>query len=161
MKYPATFRVPADGSIAEVQKKVRILLKKKPQKPVIVELAGGRYQLYTPLEFDSPDSGTAQAPVIYRSAPGEKVIISGGVEIKNFKPLKDPVLLSRLPEESRMKVLVADLPEEEVKERVYRTLKICGLYPFRNWPVSAYNLSAPDIAARWFRCHCPAVYEIP
>ena len=36
MKYPATFRVPADGNIAEVQKKVRILLKKKPQKPVIV-----------------------------------------------------------------------------------------------------------------------------
>lgn len=133
MKYPATFRVPADGSIAEVQKKVRILLKKKPQKPVIVELAGGRYQLYTPLEFDSPDSGTAQAPVIYRSAPGEKVIISGGVEIKNFKPLKDPVLLSRLPEESRMKVLVADLPEEEVKD--------LGNFSVRGWYVSPVHSS--------------------
>lgn len=29
--------------------------------------------------------------------------------------------------------------EEEKKERVNKTLKICGLYPFRNWPVSALS----------------------
>ena len=29
--------------------------------------------------------------------------------------------------------------EEEIKERVFETLKICGLYPFRNWPVSALS----------------------
>ena len=29
--------------------------------------------------------------------------------------------------------------EDEVKERVYNTLKICGLYPFRNWPISALS----------------------
>ncbi len=34
---------------------------------------------------------------------------------------------------------VRGVPEEEVKERVYDTLKICGLYPFRNWPVSALS----------------------
>lgn len=34
---------------------------------------------------------------------------------------------------------VRGVPEEEVQERVYRTLKICGLYPFRNWPVSALS----------------------
>lgn len=28
---------------------------------------------------------------------------------------------------------------EEIKERVYETLRICGLYPFRNWPVSALS----------------------
>ena len=31
------------------------------------------------------------------------------------------------------------VPEEEIKERVHETLKICGLYPFRNWPVSALS----------------------
>lgn len=31
------------------------------------------------------------------------------------------------------------VPEEEKKERVNQTLKICGLYPFRNWPVSALS----------------------
>ena len=34
---------------------------------------------------------------------------------------------------------VRGVPEEEVKERVYEKLKICGLYPFRNWPVSALS----------------------
>ena len=34
---------------------------------------------------------------------------------------------------------VRSVPEEEIKERVYATLKICGLYQFRNWPVSALS----------------------
>ena len=29
--------------------------------------------------------------------------------------------------------------EDEVKERVYKTLRICGLYQFRNWPISALS----------------------
>lgn len=34
---------------------------------------------------------------------------------------------------------VRGVPEAEIKERVEETLKICGLYPFRNWPVSALS----------------------
>lgn len=34
---------------------------------------------------------------------------------------------------------VRGVTEEETKERVYETLKICGLYPYRNWPVSALS----------------------
>ncbi|EGT3616310.1 ABC transporter ATP-binding protein [Clostridium perfringens] len=34
---------------------------------------------------------------------------------------------------------VRGISEEEVKERVIKTLKICGLYPYRNWPVSALS----------------------
>ena len=29
--------------------------------------------------------------------------------------------------------------EEEIRPRVEQTLKVCGLYPFRNWPVSALS----------------------
>ena len=31
------------------------------------------------------------------------------------------------------------VPEEEVRPRVEKALKTCGLYPFRNWPVSALS----------------------
>lgn len=31
------------------------------------------------------------------------------------------------------------LPDGEIRRRVEETLKICGLYPFRNWPVSALS----------------------
>lgn len=42
-------------------------------------------------------------------------------------------------EEVALGLAVRGVPEEEIKERVYETLKICGLYPFRNWPVSALS----------------------
>ena len=32
-----------------------------------------------------------------------------------------------------------DVPEAEIRPQVEETLKICGLYPFRNWPVSALS----------------------
>ena len=34
---------------------------------------------------------------------------------------------------------VRGVAEDEIKERVFETLKICGLYPYRNWPVSAFS----------------------
>ena len=34
---------------------------------------------------------------------------------------------------------VRSVAEDEIKERVFETLKICGLYPYRNWPVSALS----------------------
>lgn len=34
---------------------------------------------------------------------------------------------------------VRGISEAEIKERVYETLKICGLYEFRNWPISALS----------------------
>ena len=34
---------------------------------------------------------------------------------------------------------VRGVSEDEVKERVFNTLKVCGLFPFRNWPISALS----------------------
>ena len=34
---------------------------------------------------------------------------------------------------------VRGVPEEKIKEKVYETLKICGIYEFRNWPISALS----------------------
>lgn len=31
------------------------------------------------------------------------------------------------------------LDEDVIKEKVYETLEVCGLYPFRNWPISALS----------------------
>ncbi len=42
-------------------------------------------------------------------------------------------------DEVALGLLVRGVPEEEIKTRVYDTLKICGLYPFRNWPISALS----------------------
>ena len=42
-------------------------------------------------------------------------------------------------DEVALGLVVRGVPEEEIRERVNETLKICGLYPFRNWPVSALS----------------------
>ena len=34
---------------------------------------------------------------------------------------------------------IRGIDEKEVKDRVYETLKVCGLYEFRNWPISALS----------------------
>ncbi len=42
-------------------------------------------------------------------------------------------------DEVELALLKMGMTEEERKERVEETLKICGLYPFRKWPVSALS----------------------
>ncbi|MEH7384906.1 ABC transporter ATP-binding protein [Bacillus sp. JJ1521] len=34
---------------------------------------------------------------------------------------------------------IRGVPEAEIQERVEKTLKVCGLYPFRKWPISALS----------------------
>lgn len=34
---------------------------------------------------------------------------------------------------------IRNVPEEEVETRVYKALEICGLYPYRKWPISALS----------------------
>lgn len=42
-------------------------------------------------------------------------------------------------DEIAMSLRVQNVEEEEIKERVYKVLKICGLYEFRNWPIGALS----------------------
>ena len=42
-------------------------------------------------------------------------------------------------EEVGLGLAVRGVPAKEIEERVHETLKICGLYPFRNWPVNALS----------------------
>ncbi len=42
-------------------------------------------------------------------------------------------------DEVEMALIQSGMPEAERKSRVEETLRICGLYPFRNWPVSALS----------------------
>ncbi|WHY77075.1 ABC transporter ATP-binding protein [Neobacillus sp. WH10] len=42
-------------------------------------------------------------------------------------------------DEVALGLVILGVPEAEIKERVMKTLKICGLYPFRNWPISALS----------------------
>ena len=42
-------------------------------------------------------------------------------------------------EEVELGLAVRGVPKDEIERKVNETLKICGLYPYRNWPVSALS----------------------
>jgi parallel beta-helix repeat protein len=79
--------------------------------PVTVWVAGGDYVLDRTFVLDAGDSGTPQAPVVYRSVPGQQVRLMGGRRIPSgaFKPVRDEAILRRLEPEARGKVLAVQL----------------------------------------------------
>jgi hypothetical protein len=82
-----------------------------PRQEVTVWLRGGVYRMDKTLELDARDSGTAGAPVVYRSAPGEEVRLVGGKQVPSnaFKPVTDPDVLKRLHPSAHGKLLQVNL----------------------------------------------------
>jgi hypothetical protein len=106
------------ASLARAREEVRAL-KASPGLPsggVMVVVHGGEYRLLEPLAFTAEDSGTAEAPVVYRAAEGEQVRLSGGVRIAGWRPVEDAETLKRLPPEACGHVLQADLRAQGVND---------------------------------------------
>jgi len=81
-----------------------------------VELQQGRYEQSAPCAFTAEDSGTAASPVTYRASPKAEVRISGGVLLRQMRPLTDTSVLERLSESARGHVRVADLREQGLSD---------------------------------------------
>jgi len=107
---PGTKRRPF-ATLERAREAVRELKKSGPlpARGVAVTLREGTYRRTQSFELGEEDSGTFEAPVIYRAYPGEKVTLSGGVEVRGFRPVTDKDAPGRLPEESRGHVVVLDL----------------------------------------------------
>ena len=74
-----------------------------------VHVRGGRYELAQTFVLTEQDSGSEEAPIVYRAFADEEVVLSGGRTLSGFRPVEDPAVLARLPEEARSQVLQADL----------------------------------------------------
>jgi hypothetical protein len=72
-------------------------------------LRGGDYIQTNALELTAVDSGTADAPIVWRACKGESVRLLGGRKLSGFAPVTDTALLSRLPEAARGHVVQVDL----------------------------------------------------
>jgi hypothetical protein len=57
-------------------------------RPRVVSLLGGDHHLPVPLELDRRDSGSVGAPIVWRSAPGQRARMTGGtaVPVSAFGP---------------------------------------------------------------------------
>jgi hypothetical protein len=87
-----------------------------PQGGVLVELRAGTYYLGRPFDLNPLDSGSSEAPIVYRAKKGESVRLSGGVPVGKWTRVKDPAILARLPAAAGPRVLQADLHGSGVSE---------------------------------------------
>lgn len=75
----------------------------------VVEVRGGTYPMRATLTLTAEDSGTAEAPVVYRAKAGEQPVFTGGVRIPEWHPLTDVAGRERLAPAARDRVVTADL----------------------------------------------------
>ncbi|WP_028580036.1 right-handed parallel beta-helix repeat-containing protein [Desulfogranum japonicum] len=109
------------ASIVAAQRKIREWksLKGLPRGGVTVEIFGGWYQLMEPIEFTSEDSGTAEAPIVYRARGGDKVVLSGGRFVTNWQQVtmrNNPTGYKQLDPSAQGKVYQAELTELGITE---------------------------------------------
>ncbi len=80
-----------------------------PKGGIAVELAGGVYERTKPFTLSAEDSGSQDAPIVYRARRGEEVRLIGGRVVTGWKPVTDQAILDRLEPAARANVVQADL----------------------------------------------------
>ena len=86
---PTPIRDKRDGPLRTIERARDLIRTRKREgrhtQPITVYVRGGTYFLDQPLIFTAEDSGTPHAPVTYAAYPNEQPVISGGLEIKDWK----------------------------------------------------------------------------
>jgi hypothetical protein len=82
---------------------------KPPAGGVTIWLRGGDYFRTNALELGAADSGTAEAPVVWRSSEGETARLLGGRRLTGWGPVKNPAVRQRLDAAARDAVRQVDL----------------------------------------------------
>lgn len=121
-----------------ILKNINLSVKKGEMMAIVGKNGAGKTTLSNLIcGFLTPDSGKILlngsdiSPLSIKER-GEKI----GMVMQNPNQM---ISKSMIYDEVALGLFVRGVPEEEIKERVFETLKICGLYPFRNWPVSALS----------------------
>jgi len=98
-----------DGPFASLERARDAIREARPAGGAVVQIAGGRYDRRQTFTLTAEDSGTADAPIVYRAKPGETVILSGGQAVDTWQPVTDPAVRERLDPAVRDRVRQADL----------------------------------------------------
>ena len=87
----------------------RELAQTAKRKPITIWLHGGDYVRTNALELTAEDSGTPNAPVVWRAWKNDRVRLLGGRTLPGFQPVTDAAVLSRLDEQARSHVVQLNL----------------------------------------------------
>ncbi len=122
--------------------------KKGIKGPMAVRILPGTYTATETFTLDENDSGTEDAPIVYRAETFGKSIFYGGVKLSGFAPVTDTKVLERLPETARGKVLQCNLKALGITD--YGELKVRGFAQPPSPPtLELFVNKKPMTVARW------------
>ncbi len=108
---PVRLVVSPQGPVSTLEAarlRVRSLRKQRPGQPIEVLIKGGVYSLRETVVFGPEDSGSKEAPIVYKAYPGETPVFTGGIEIRNWeKAVRDP---AGTAPEAKGKLWVSEIP---------------------------------------------------
>ena len=87
--------------------------------------------------FEKNDSGT----IFYKGEDIKNKSIKERAEIIGFVMQNPNQMISKpmIYDEIALGLRLRNIPEEQISERVEKILKVCGLAPFKSWPISALS----------------------
>ncbi len=96
----------------------QIAQQKDARSPITVWIGDGEYPIAETIELSEQDSGTKDAPVVWRAEPGEEVRLMGGRRIpaEAFRPVADAAIVERWVPDARKHVVQADLKAQGITE---------------------------------------------
>ena len=113
--HPGTLEKPF-ATLERSRDEIRRLKQRRRFAGATVHLRGGRYELDQTFTLAAEDSGTPEAPIMYRAFADEEVVLSGGRTLSAFDSVEDPAILDRLSPEARPHVRQADLAEAGITD---------------------------------------------
>jgi len=140
-----------DGPFATLERardEIRAIKSEGLKEAVTVHIRGGIYRLDDTFKLNANDSGSGDAPIIYRSYQDEKVRLIGGREVNNFKPIPSEQMPERIEPSVRDKIVRADLKALGITE--YGQMKRRGFgLPVVPAGLELFFQNKPMTLARW------------
>ncbi|MCK4375462.1 MAG: right-handed parallel beta-helix repeat-containing protein, partial [Candidatus Brocadiae bacterium] len=131
----------------------------RPTGGITVWVRGGRYFREGAFELTAADSGSEDAPIVYRAYPHEDVRLVGGRTVTGFGPVTDPAVLERLAPGARDSVLRADLRAQGIAD--FGELRPRGFYRFADSPLDLFFRDRPMTLARWPNDGFEQIADVP
>ncbi len=137
-----------DGPVAGVGRALEIVRdwrKAQPETalPAHIILRGGTYEITNSIVIEPEDSGTPGTPLVITGYPGENVIISGGVTVKNWKARRDGLWEADAPQAMDSPTVNQFFVDGHRKDR--------PRLPHKNWYFMAEVTEQPKDRRRAFR----------
>lgn len=105
------------ASLTGARDRIRQLKQDRLSEAVTVHVAGGRYELAEPFQLTAEDSGTVDAPIVYRASEGEQPVFSGGQVLSGQWQVAGDRWQMQVPEDLRFEQLtIADQPAVRARE---------------------------------------------